>query len=267
MENLGTESEGLLPISCYIRTLNEERRIGEVLGSVKSLCSDVLLVDSGSTDNTVQIAEKLGVRVISKNWLGNGGQKRVGEEAARHDWLLDLDADEVVSKELADEIRYLFMDGEPICSVYELKLVTVPPYGEPWLKSCLAWRTKLYNRRKHRIPDHAAWDQLELGKSVQRGRLSGALFHYSFSNIEHMLAKMNRVSSVRGKEKKLKSLLYVKTRILFGFPSYFAKKYFKQQMFRDGVYGFACAVVMAAQRWLTDVKMLERHYEIVEREK
>ncbi len=250
-----------VPVTCFIRTLNEERRIAEVVDAAFRVVDEVICVDSGSTDQTVAIAEEKGARVLHQEWLGNGGQKRVGELAAKNDWVLDLDADEVVSKELAEEIQQLFLKGEPEQPVFRLKLVTVPPYGKTWTDSCLAWRHKLYDRRKYSIPDHPAWDQLELEKGVTSGRLEGALLHYSFKNVEHMLAKMNRVSSVRGREKKLKSRAVVKLRILFGFPGYFLKKYVKQQMFREGVYGFACAVILSGQRWLTDVKMLERHYE------
>jgi len=245
-------------LTCYIRTLNEEHRIHEVIEAAGELCQEVILVDSGSTDRTVAIGLELGVRVINQEWLGNGGQKRVGERAASNDWVLDLDADEVLSSELAEEIRSLFKDGTPLQSVYELKLVTVPPFGGPWLTSCLAWRRKLYDRRVHSIPDHPAWDQLEITDLAEVGRLKAPLFHYSFINVEHMLAKMNRVSSVRGEKKRLKPLWEVKMRVFFGFPFYFFKKYVRQQMFREGTYGFACAVILAGQRWLTDVKMLER---------
>lgn len=248
-----------LPLTCYIRTLNEAHGIGEVLDAVLGVVSEVIIVDSGSNDGTVEIAREKGARVIEQDWLGNGGQKKVGEQAAHYDWVLDLDADEVVSPELADQLVALFSAGEPSHSVYQLKLVTIPPFGKPWLTSCLAWRSKLYRRTEHSIPDHPAWDQLDIADSVTKGRLDGPLFHHSFKNMEHLLEKMNRVSSVRGREKKLKPLRTVKQRILFGFPFYFFKKYVKQQMFREGVYGFACAVVMAGQRWLTDVKMYERH--------
>lgn len=248
-----------LPLSCYIRTLNEEHGIGEVVEAALTVVAEVIVVDSGSTDGTIEIACEKGARLIEQEWLGNGGQKLVGEKAATHDWVLDLDADEVMSPELVEDLRNLFAAGEPKHSVYQLKLVTIPPFGEPWLTCCLAWRSKLYRRSVHSIPDHPAWDQLEIPASVPQGRLQGALFHHSFKDFGHLLEKMNRVSSVRGREKKLKSLGVLKWRIVCGFPFYFFKKYVKQQMFRQGVYGFAAAVVMAGQRWLTDVKMYERH--------
>lgn len=254
------------PITCYIRTLNEERRIGEVIEAARRVAEEVILVDSGSTDQTLAIAKEMGARVIEQKWLGNGKQKRVGEQASGTDWVLDLDADEVLSEELAASIREVFAKGEPSNPVYELQLVTIPPFGEPWLKSDLAWRRKLYDRRKFSIPDHVAWDQLDLPSDTSIGRVKGPLFHYSFKNVEHLLGKLNRVSSVRGKEKKLKSLGVVKMRVFVAFPFYFFKKYIKQQLFREGTYGFACAVISAGQRWLTDVKMLERHYALQQSE-
>lgn len=248
-----------LPISCYIRTLNEESRIGEILDAVSGLVAETLVIDSGSTDRTCEIAVSKGARVIEQDWLGWGKQKLVGELAAQHDWILDLDADEIVSKDLASEMRQLFSKGAPDCSVYELKLVTVPPIGEAWRTSCLAWRRKLYNRSHHSMPDDKASDQLQLPKEARVGRLRGDLLHRSFPNFEQLQAKMNSASTSMAKAKKLKPLAVVRWRIFLGFPLYFWKKYFRQQMFREGTYGFACAVVMAGQRWLTDVKMYERH--------
>ncbi len=248
-----------LPISCYIRTKNEADRIVRTIEAALKVCDEVVVVDSDSSDDTVAVAQAAGARVVSQSWLGNGKQKRIGEAACRHNWLLDLDADEIVSEELAEAIHGLFAVGEPTLSVYQLKLVTVPPFGKTWEKSCLAWRNKLYDKRIFSMPDHAAWDQLELARSVQIGRLEGALYHLSFRDIGDMLSKMNRVSTVRAREKSLKGFRIVQLRVLFGFPFYFMKKYLKQQMFREGVYGFACAVVLAGQRWLTDVKMYERH--------
>src|SRR3954451_13786724 len=117
-----TTAPEALPISCYVRTLNEERTIGRCIEAAKLVASDIVIVDSGSTDRTVEVAESLGARVFRQAWLGNGGEKRFGEEQCRFDWLLDLDADEVVSAELAVQIRALFAKGEPGQSAYELCL-------------------------------------------------------------------------------------------------------------------------------------------------
>ena len=101
------------PISCYIRTLNEERMIGEVISSAKKICSEVVIIDSLSIDKTKSIALSLGASVYEQPWLGWGNQKRVGEERTKNNWVLDIDADELVTDELANEIRMHFKNGEP----------------------------------------------------------------------------------------------------------------------------------------------------------
>lgn len=259
LEDSRTEPEGLLPISCYIRTLDEERRIGEVLDSVKSLCSDVLLVDSGSKDRTLEIAEEKGARVVNQSWLGNGHQKRVGEREARFDWVLDIDADEVLSDELQGEIRELFSKGEPSQDGFWFRIVTISPFGEVWEKCCEVLRVKLYDRRKLQIPDHPAWDQFSISSEQNVGVLRGALWHHSFASCEHLVGKLNRVSSVRAQEKKIKPLWLLRLRIIFGFWMYLWRNVVWRGMWRGGLYSLVVAAISAGGRWLSDVKMYEIH--------
>ncbi len=249
--------ESNVPVSCYIRTKNEADRIGGTIRAALRVCEEVVVVDSGSTDETVRIAEEAGARVIDQPWLGNGRQKRVGEAACRNDWLLDIDADEIVSEQLAEEIRGLFCSGEPDRLAYRFRIVTEPPLGKTWTNCCIARRVKLYDRRRHRIPDHAAWDQFQLAHADEAGRLEGALLHYSFRHIGDMMGKMNRVSTVRATEKKMKGGVFLALRVCFFLPWYFFRNYIKRALWRRGVYGFACAMVLALGRWLTDVKMYE----------
>ncbi|MEO1090171.1 MAG: glycosyltransferase family 2 protein [Pseudomonadota bacterium] len=246
-------------LSCYIRTLNEATRIERVVLAAKAVAAEVVVVDSGSTDETVAIAEAAGARVVHQPWLGNGPQKRVGEEACSHDWLLDLDADEVVSPELADEVRALFANGEPTRSVHRLKLVTVPPFGEPWHDFYLAWRAKLYDRRQHRMPDHRAWDQLQLDAGTVVGRLGGAIDHHAFRDLAHVMEKLNKVSTNRARDGRLKPFPVVALRVVAALPVYFFKHYVLRGLWRGGLYGFAFAGTQAIGRWLRDAKMLEMH--------
>ena len=250
-----------IPLTCYIRTLNEETRIAPVIQSVIEIGAEVIVVDCGSTDATRDIAKKLGTKVIEKKWEGNGFQKRMGEDAASHNWMLDLDADEVLSPDLQKEIMALFKNGEPEPAIYSLKLVTVPPVpkGAVWNKCNIDHRNKLYNKTIVRMPEHAAWDQFKVPDGIKPKPLKGALLHYSFHDIAHQMNKANKGSTVRSLETKLKPKWFLALRILFGFPFYFGKKYFKQQMFRAGMYGFIMAVVIASNRWLKDAKMYELH--------
>lgn len=248
-----------VPASCYIRTLNEQRCIAQVIAAVRDVVSEIVIVDSGSTDATVAIAQAEGARVVHQDWLGNGRQKRFGEDQCNNDFLLDLDADEVVTPELASEIRALFAAGrQPPHPIYELKLVTVSPVGKPWWRSGVVYRKKLYDRRVVRAPDHKAWDQFDVPADASIGRLSGALLHYSFQDLAHLAEKLNRVSSVRARETHQRGRFSVGLRVLFALPFYFFKHLVLRQLFRAGLYGVAVSGVSAYGRWLRDVKMYER---------
>ena len=97
-------------------------------------------------------------------------RRRIGEDASRHDWVLDIDADEVVTPELAEEIRGIFAAG-PQFQMYEVTLITVPPFGAPWRNFKRAYRVKLYDKRHIRIPDHAAWDQFKVPPGAKLGTI------------------------------------------------------------------------------------------------
>lgn len=246
------------PVSAYIRTLNEARMIADVVAAALHVADEVLVIDSGSTDDTVALATKAGARIIEQPWLGNGRQKRIAEDAARNDWLLDLDADEMVSTELAAEFIALFAAGEPPAPIYRTDLALVPPVGAPWLRFGRQKRHKLYDRRVVRQPDHEAWDQFDIPAGVRVGRLEKPILHHAFDGVAGFQGKLNKHSSVRAETLPLKSPMTLALRIVFGFPFYFAKKYVLQQYFRGGLYGFALAALSAQGRWLKDVKMWER---------
>ena len=213
-----------VPVSCYIRTLNEERKLGEVIAAVRDLVSEVVVVDSGSTDATVAIAEGLGARVIHQAWLGNGRQKRFAEDQCRNDYLLDLDADEVVSPALAEEIRALFANGgPPPLPVYELELVTVPPTGKPWHGFWLGAGTSSTTARSYARPTTRPGTSSRCRPACRSGGCPAPLFHHSFRDLAHLVAKLSRTSSVRATETRSALAAGGGLRVLFAFPFYFAE--------------------------------------------
>ena len=245
-----------LPISCYIRTLNEERMIGEVISSAKKICNEVIIVDSISIDKTKSIALSLGANVFEQPWLGNGFQKRVGEERCKNDWVLDIDADEIVTDKMAYEIKQLFKDTLPDVDWYLTPIITVPPIGKPWYNFSRANRVKLYNKSKIRIPAHKAWDQFKTdGLSIKK--LKNGLLHPSFTGIHMHLDKLNNYSTMLANLPTNKTYIEILLRVWIGFPFYFMHKYFLRGMFRAGTYGFALSISSATGRWLKDVKQFE----------
>jgi glycosyltransferase involved in cell wall biosynthesis len=247
------------PISAYIRTKNEERMIGDVIRAAQQVAAEVLVIDSGSTDRTLEIARALGAKIVNAPWLGGGKQKRIGEEAASYDWLLDLDADEIVSPELAQEIRNEFANDQSVASVYEMMMATCPPVGRPWLTFNLVDRRKLYDRRVVRQPDHPNWDQFQLPPGVRAKRLRAPLLHYSFRDLAQLEEKFNRNSSGRARDTKLKPMWLCGLRMLFAKPFYFLNHYVRRGLWRAGWYGLAAAEIAAHGRWLKDAKMMEIH--------
>src|SRR5215207_2758435 len=106
---LGTRA--MLPVSVFIIARDEADRIGATIRAIRELTDDLVVVDSGSSDGTMDVAASLGARVIHNDWPGYGPQKRFAEDQCRHLWLLNVDADEVAPETLRDEIRRLFVSG------------------------------------------------------------------------------------------------------------------------------------------------------------
>lgn len=249
-----------VPVSCFIRAKNEERLIAEVIRAAFQVVDEVVVIDSGSTDRTKQLCEAEGARFVPSPWLGGGKQKRLGEDACKHDWVLDLDADEIVTPELAEEIRALFANGaEPPHNVYQFKLVTKPPVGEPWWNAAVVYRHRFYDRRKIHARDHAGWDQLEIPSDWTIGKFKAPILHCSFRDLAQLNDKFNRNSSSRANDTKLKPFWYVALRLVAARPWYFVHHYIMRGLWRAGWYGFAVANIAAHGRWLKDAKMLEIH--------
>lgn len=246
------------PVSCYIRTLNEEARIGATVRAALAVAREVVVVDSGSSDRTVAMAEAEGARVIEQAWLGGGHQKRVGEDACRHDWLLDLDADEVVSKELAQEIRGLFAEERPDADVYRLALVIVDPSGRIWRKARPPRRAKLYDRRKVRMPAHGAWDQFEIPSRLRVRRLAGPLLHHALDDIAHLSRKQGSamVRRVQFLDPGRPSSTAIK--VYAGLPYFFFRNYVLRRRWREGSYGFMLSLTTAYNHWLRYALLHER---------
>lgn len=253
------------PVSCYIRACNEAARIERTVAAALAAVEEVVVVDSGSSDGTPERARAAGARVLEQRWLGNGAQKRVGERACRHDWVLDLDADEVVSDALADEIRALFASGEPVAAGYRLRLDYVSPIEE---RAALgrAWRLKLYDRRRAGAPDHALWDAAVPEPGARIERLSAPVRHFAFPSLDALAARLVSRATRNARFARPRPLWRLRLRILFGLPVYLFKTLVSRRMIRGGTYGFAAALIIALGRWLRDVRMWELAHGLGERE-
>ncbi len=237
-----------LPISCTIITRNEGDRIARTIRSVAPLVDEVLVVDSGSSDDTVEVCEALGARVLFHEWNGYGPQKRFCEDEARHDWQLNLDGDEVLSQQLRDEIAELTANGEPPLKGYKYKFLKIYPHHQKPLpladyQECI----RLYDRRAMRFRDSLVHDSVDpLDQPI--GRLKGAVLHYSYRSLDDLRQKLDRYTSLQAKEIK-KPLWVLRLRQVFEYPMQFLKCYFLRGYWLGGLYGLKVAHIIAASKW------------------
>ena len=227
-------------LSVVIIARDEEASIGAALDSV-AWADEVIVVDSGSTDRTVEIARAKGARVsVTKDWPGFGAQKNRALAQATRDWVLSLDADERVTPELRHEIAAI-VAGRGAADAYEIPRLS-SYCGQPmrhggWWPDRV---TRLFRRGKARFSDDLVHERVVV--PGETARLEAHLIHEAFDDLDDVLEKVNRYSSAgarmahaAGKRGSLTSA------VLHGAWS-FVRTYFLQAGFLDGRRGFMLAV-------------------------
>jgi glycosyltransferase involved in cell wall biosynthesis len=248
---------GPLPISCFIIAKNEVDRLPRTIASVIGLVDEVVVIDSGSSDGTVEIASRLGARVIYNAWPGFGQQKRFGETQCRHDWLLNLDADEVVSPRLAASMRALFSAGEPPLAAYGMRdLIVYPGHTKPRRSAIDQYYYRLYDRRRVRFADSTLFDSVEIGRHPV-GSLKGALHHFTVRSMDDLIAKCNERATYNAAHATRKPAAVLAIRLVTEFPLSFVKYYFGRGHVFGGLVGFQFAMITAFYRFVRIVRMME----------
>jgi glycosyltransferase involved in cell wall biosynthesis len=244
------------PISAFIITRDEAARIGRTLTALQDLTDDIVVVDSGSTDATVAIAESLGARVLHREWDGYGPQKRFAEQQCRKDWVLNVDADEVVTPALLSEIRELMADNPPP-GAYKIRILTVYPgdFGpRPWPRDVNAVR--LYHRAVGSYRDHPSYDRVEV-PDLDPAQLDAPLWHYPIVDWASHTDKLNRFSSFQAGLPYRYSDRALKFRLVSEFPINFLKTYIGRRHFTGGWKGFYFSISQAFMRTARIAKILE----------
>ncbi|WP_375464760.1 glycosyltransferase family 2 protein [uncultured Methylobacterium sp.] len=248
-----------MQLSIFIIARNEVDRIGATIRAVRSLTDDLVVVDSGSTDGTQVLAHALGARVIHNDWPGYGPQKRFAEDQCRHDWLLNLDADEVVPEDLAANIRALFAHGEPEKPAWRIAIAEIFPgetHPHPWAYALTPVR--LYRRDRGRYAPSPVHDRVELQPGVAAGRLKGVIHHFSVRSLGDQLDKLNRYSDQQADDLAARGVAIPSWRVFVELPGNFLKAYVGRRHFVRGVYGFLTAMNYAISRHLRVAKHYER---------
>lgn len=248
-----------LPFSIFLIVKNEGGRIGRTLEAVAGLADEVVVVDSGSTDETVAIAEAAGARVVvNAPFPGYGPQKRFAEEACRNDWVLNIDADEVVSPALRDEIARLFAPGSVLVDAYAIRIIDMLP-GEiapPPLAYSVS-PVRLYRLSQGRYRNSTVHDRVELQDGARTGRLRAPILHYSITSLGDQMEKLQRYSTLQAKDLLAAGRAPSRLRIIAEFPLSFLKAYIGRRYALRGVYGYLVALNYAYYRSLRLAKAYE----------
>ncbi len=231
-----------MKISATIITHNEERNLPRAIESLRC-CDEILVVDSGSTDRTVEIATKFGARVVEADWRGYAGQKNYASSQAAHDWVLSLDADEALSEDLEGEIWQLKKNGT------QYDAYTVPrlaQYLGRWILHG-GWypdrKIRLFDRRK------ARWVGAYVHESVQStgrvGELQGNLLHYTCGSLTEHLKTLDRYTTLAAEEIVARKQPVGYRHLLLDPPWTFFQAYFLRRGFQDGLEGLIIAQMAA----------------------
>jgi glycosyltransferase involved in cell wall biosynthesis len=247
----------LADLSIFIIARNEADRLPRTLEAVRDLSDDIVVVDSGSTDATRELAAAAGARVIENEWPGYGPQKRFAEEQCRHNWLLNIDADEVVPPDLCEEIRAAV--EFPVADAYELVIAEIFP-GErrPHSLGYALAPVRLYRRDRGRYSSSPVHDRVDLAKDARVARLKGVVHHFSVRSIGDQIAKLNAYTDQQVDDLAARGKHVPVWRLFAEFPASFLKAYFGRRHLLRGTYGFITAMNFAFYRWLRVAKDVER---------
>lgn len=243
-------------LSVVIIAKNEEANIKRCLESVQ-WANEIIVLDSGSCDNTVAIAREYTEKVYcADNWQGYGVQKQRALAHATKEWVLNLDADESVDASLKQAIMTAITDNN--IDAYRIP-IRMHFYGKSLRFSSSPKRhIRLFKREGARYSDDIVHEKVVLSPTAKIGKMKQAILHHSFQDVSHALYKLNKYSSysakIRINEHKSTNLM----KILFGSGWMFFRCYFLQRGLFDGKAGFLLAVFNAQGTFYRGIKQLYR---------
>jgi glycosyltransferase involved in cell wall biosynthesis len=241
------------PLSAVLITRNAARVLEPCLDSL-AFADEIVIVDSGSSDATLEIAARKGARVVQKEWLGFGRQKQFAVEQARNDWVLCVDADERVSPGLAQSIQAALT--APAAPVYRM------PRRNRFLGRWLAhgegypdWSPRLFNRLNARWSDDLVHEKVLF--SVTPGTLAGDLMHDSTDDLAAYIERQNRYTTLAARQAFEQGRGGSMLHLLLSPVVRFIKFYLLRLGFLDGVPGLVHISIGCINSYVKYAKLIE----------
>lgn len=246
-----------MKISAVIITLDEERNIADAISSV-SWADEIIVVDSGSTDRTQEIAKSLGAKVIVNAWPGFSDQKQFAVDAAANDWILSLDADERVSDRLRNEILAI-RDSATNADGYRVPRLSVYMGREirhsGWYPDL---QMRFFDRRTGRWNGAVIHESFKLENGARTARLDGDLIHYSVRDAaEHQRMIAERYAPLGARKMFLEGRRTSPLNAVVSAWLGFVRSYFFKLGFLDGFPGFCIAYFTAHHAFMKHLLLIE----------
>ena len=240
--------------SVYIICFNEEQHIERVLENVKEF-AEVVLVDSGSTDQTLEIAKRFSnVTIFHQSWLGYAKQKAYALEKCSNLWVLNLDADEVLSDALKQDIKTAITSNN--CDALSC------PLSEVFLKKAAHKFSKHADKIRFFKKSHGKYNlDVLVHESISiTGKIkpvNGVIYHYGLTSIETMIKKNNEYSTLAARTKFARNKRANILKMIFSFIFAFFKAYFLKRFFLNGTRGFIHSMSIGFYAFLKEAKLYE----------
>jgi glycosyltransferase involved in cell wall biosynthesis len=239
----------MVPVSVVIITKNEAAVIQRSIAMARLITDDVVIVDNDSDDDTERVAIEHGCRVFQKKWDGYGANKNKGIAYAKYDWILSIDADEIIDEELVTALHHLHYDNAGI--VYNIRFKTY--FGDK-LINFGSWgrdhHVRLFNRHTVKWSELLVHETLLFPKNTTQKTLAGHIHHYSVKDEEECREKAMYYASLSAKKYytsgKKSNLIKLYLSPLFNF----LRNYFLYLGFLDGKEGWCIAKHTAKHTWL-----------------
>lgn len=252
----------MVKVSCVIITYNEEQNIRACIKSVQQVVDEIIVVDSYSQDNTAGIAQSLGARVFYKKFNGFGAQKAYAIQQATHNWILSVDADEVLTTELQTSI--LSVKENPIFDGYDLNILT--NYCGKWIKHC-GWypkhKLRLLDKTKGYINSNKVHEGFEMNNlNTPISLLKGDLLHYSYKTISEHSRKIQLYTELAAKHMAEKGASIPLLKIILGPKWTFFYLYIIRLGFLDGYWGYVLCKNLSYESFIkyTKIRLYTKQY-------
>ena len=248
-----------MKLSAAIITLNEEHNLQRTLPTIKDLVNEIIIVDSGSTDKTKEVAESFNAKFIFNQWQGYGKQRNFAFANCSGDWILCIDADEAVSTELSNKIKEIVNDKDRNSKVFSINRRGVC-FGKK-LKYGMFFKdyqVRLFKKNCGKFNNNNVHEKFVTEHKIEKLQKKYFILHYAYNSMEDYWERFNKYTTLGAIDYKIKNKKSSVLKIVFSPFLTFFKIYFLKLGFLDGLEGFVLSTTSAIYPMIKYFKLREK---------